>query len=357
MASDTVHSSPTVSSRRSRAVRRGRRPAVLVGMLLGPLLVGSLSLGAVAAPADREAAAEAGEAAEAAASGASAAPPSASPYTGLAATPGPVLAVKVDNSVRARPHTGIAEADLVYVAQVEAGLSRLMAVYSSRRPPVVGPVRSTRESDLELLKQFGRPALAYSGVQKKLQPHIDRDTVFAVPQERHRGPYFRDQSRRAPHNLYVRPDDVLPYAPHASHSADIGFRFGPVPPGGFPRREAAVQYRAARTSFTWSPRERRWLAFFDDRPAMGTDGRQLGASTVVLQYVTMRPSDFSDSTGAVTPYIETVGSGRALVLRDGRAYVTRWDRPRPGAGTTFTRLGGRPMLFARGQVWIVYAER
>ncbi|MBB1256156.1 DUF3048 domain-containing protein [Streptomyces alkaliterrae] len=352
MASDTVQS-PTVSSRRNRPARRGRRSAaLLVGTLLGPLLVGSLSLGAVAAPADREA-----REAAPGAPGAPAVPPTASPYTGLAATPGPVLAIKVDNSVRARPHTGLAEADLVYVEKVEAGMSRLMAVYASRRPPVVGPVRSARESDLELLKQFGRPALAYSGVQKKLQPHIDRDTVFAVPQERHRGPYFRDQSRRAPHNLYVRPDDVLPYAPHASHSADIGLRFGPVPPGGFPRREAAVQYRAARTSFTWSPREGRWLAFFDDRPAMGTDGRQLGASTVVIQYVTMRPSDFSDSAGHVTPFIETVGSGRALVLRDGRGYVTRWDRPRPGAGTTFTRLGGRPMLFARGQVWIVYADR
>jgi len=46
---------------------------------------------------------------------------------------------------------------------VEGGLSRFLAVYSSHVPPVVGPVPSAREDDLELLRQFGRPAFADGG--------------------------------------------------------------------------------------------------------------------------------------------------------------------------------------------------
>jgi hypothetical protein len=51
-----------------------------------------------------------------------------------------------------------------------------------------------------------------------------------------------------------------------------------------------------------------------------------------------------------------VGSGRAVVLRDGRAYQAHWSRPRADGGTSFTMPGGKPMPFARGQVWVVFAR-
>ena len=95
------------------------------------------------------------------------APPSASPQSSALLSPftgepvaalGPVLAVKIDNIKQARPPTGLRSADIVYALPVEGGLSRLMAVFSSRFPPGIGPVRSAREDDLELIRQFGRPA-------------------------------------------------------------------------------------------------------------------------------------------------------------------------------------------------------
>ena len=98
-----------------------------------------------------------------------------SPFTGEPVTAlGPVLAVKIDNLAPARPQTGLAGADIVYVLPVEGGLSRFLAVYSSHVPPVIGPVRSAREDDLELLRQFGRPAFAYSGAQPQLLPVVER---------------------------------------------------------------------------------------------------------------------------------------------------------------------------------------
>jgi Protein of unknown function (DUF3048). len=98
-----------------------------------------------------------------------------SPFTGEPMTSlGPVLAVKIDNLAPARPQTGLAGADIVYVLPVEGGLSRFLAVYSSHVPPVIGPVRSAREDDLELLRQFGRPAFAYSGAQPQLLPVVER---------------------------------------------------------------------------------------------------------------------------------------------------------------------------------------
>ncbi|MGW0068406.1 DUF3048 N-terminal domain-containing protein, partial [Streptosporangium sandarakinum] len=93
------------------------------------------------------------------------------PFTGLpGAARRPVLAAKIENTSAGKPQLGLRSADIVYVEQVEAGLTRLMAIFSSKLPPKIGPVRSARISDLHILPQFGKPALAYSGVQTKMIP-------------------------------------------------------------------------------------------------------------------------------------------------------------------------------------------
>jgi hypothetical protein len=76
---------------------------------------------------------------------------------------------------------------------------------------------------------------------------------------------------------------------------------------------------------------------------------------VVIQYVRIGPSRFRDSLGNVTPYTNSVGSGTALVLRDGVAVRARWTRLEPSGGTSFTTSTGAALPFAPGQVWVVFA--
>src|SRR5262249_20632771 len=131
-------------------------------------------------------------------------PAQLSPFTGEPVPwPQLVLAVKIDNLVDARPQTGVTHADIVYVLPVEGGLSRLMAVFSSDFPPVVGPVRSARLQDLQVLRQFGRPAFAYSGAAPTAIPTINRAPIVNLRDGLAHG-YFRDNRRSAPHNLYAR---------------------------------------------------------------------------------------------------------------------------------------------------------
>ena len=81
---------------------------------------------------------------------------------GLAGSNNQILVVKVDDTKDARPQIGLESADVVYVEQVEAGLTRVAAVYSSVLPELIGPVRSARISDIELFAQFGRVGLNLS---------------------------------------------------------------------------------------------------------------------------------------------------------------------------------------------------
>jgi Protein of unknown function (DUF3048) N-terminal domain/Protein of unknown function (DUF3048) C-terminal domain len=264
-----------------------------------------------------------------------------------------VLIFKIDNVVQARPPKGLTEADIVYLLPVEGGLSRIMAVFSSHFPPVVGPVRSSREEDIKLLRQFGRPAFAFSGAQPALLPVVEHARIVDLYAGRVGG-YFRDYSRIAPYNLYARTRTLLREAPHASLAHDIGFRFGTAPPGGTRIHSYSVSYQAAHFTFWWSHKQHRWLVSMDGRLARSASGKVLGGPTVVVQYTRVGTSVFRE-LGIRPPYAPTVGHGTALVLRNGRAYHALWSRPNKNGGTKFTLANGHRMLFARGQVWVVFA--
>jgi hypothetical protein len=270
-------------------------------------------------------------------------------------TAGHVLAVKIDNVRAARPQTGLDAADVVYAEQVEGGLSRLMAVFATDVPKVIGPVRSARESDLELLRQYERPTLAFSGAQTRLLPLIDKAPLTAARPDTDPGAFFRGTGKQAPHNLFLRPARLrLPKS--GEHALTTGFRFGAAPSGGRPRDSLTVRYPAATFAFDWSADRHRWLVSTDGTGTVTTDGKRLAPATVVVQHVTVRESGFHDVLGNNTPYTETVGSGSAEVLRDGRSYDAHWTRETADGGTEFTSADGSPLNFARGQVWVVFTK-
>ena len=115
--------------------------------------------------------------------------------TGVPGNNGPLLAVKIDDTKEAHPQIGITDADVVYVEQVESGLTRLLALYSSNYPDEIGPVRSARISDIDLLAQYGRVAFAYSGSQTKMRPVLAEANLNNLSAERNPPSIFsRDET-------------------------------------------------------------------------------------------------------------------------------------------------------------------
>jgi hypothetical protein len=158
-------------------------------------------------------------------------PPAVKPLTGRPGIPaGPVVVVKVDNTAAARPQWGINQADVVYVEQVEGGLTRLIAVYASHRPARVGPVRSVRGSDPELLAQYGPMALAFSGgAVNELASFRASGLVHASPAAHPRA-YTRVRSRPAPYNLVVGVATLRREVSGAAGVRDVGLRWAETDP-------------------------------------------------------------------------------------------------------------------------------
>lgn len=288
-------------------------------------------------------------------------PPRLSLLTGLPETaPAPVLIVKLDNTPNAQPHAGLADADLVYVEEVEWGITRLAAVFSSYIPERIGPIRSARISDIDLIAQFGYPAFAFSGAQHKLWPLLEAAPFIDVSANKGGEGYSRDYERRAPYNYFGDGSVLLERADgQASISQDIGFMFGDqAPPGGMPALKVKAEWPYSKMKLVYDPISGLYDVWMDGDPAQSEedDGGQQ-AATVVIQYVAQRDSGFGDRGGGSTPLIETVGTGTGLVLRDGRAWPVQWSRPDAQSGTSYTLADGSPMPFKPGQQWILLVNK
>jgi len=123
---------------------------------------------------------------------------------------GLLLAVKIDDTNAAHPQIGLEDADIVYIEQVEGGLTRLAAIFSTKIPSRVGPVRSARISDIDILSQFGRVAFAYSGAQKKLLPVISAANVQDLGAQRQSPTiYTTDPTRNQPYAMVLRADLMM----------------------------------------------------------------------------------------------------------------------------------------------------
>ncbi len=275
---------------------------------------------------------------------------------------GPVLAVKIDDTNAAHPQIGVEDAEIVYIEQVEAGLTRLAAIYSTVIPEKIGPVRSARISDIDILNQFGRVAFAYSGAQRKLLPVIAAANLEDLGAQRQSPTiYTTDPARRSPFAMVLRADLLMQKIKDNNLPVDlaksVGFVFGDLPEGGKPVQQVVMNWPSATYSAKWSEKESRWHLSHNGKLNLAESGIVLGPTTLVIQMVKISPSEYGDKFGGITPLSETVGTGKAYVLRNGEVFSATWNRPFPDSGTTFSLADGSTMNFAAGQIWVALTDR
>jgi hypothetical protein len=282
--------------------------------------------------------------------------------SGRVGADGPVMAVKIDDTSSSRPQIGLEDADLVYIEQVEGGLTRLAAIFSSTIPREVGPVRSARISDIDILAQYGKVIFAFSGAQREMLTVISNSNLWDYGAQRSSPTiYTRDEDRPSPYNMVLRGDLLLEKVNSDSRevaiSKSIGWKFGDAPDGGVAIDSVSVRWPASKYEATWSSSEKRWLLSNFGKPNFAASGKQLGPKTFVIQKVEMSDSIFRASDGSYTPLSETVGNGTGYILRDGRAFKANWKRPNPKVGTTWTLADGREIKFAAGSIWVALTDR
>ena len=286
-------------------------------------------------------------------------PPPVWPLSGLPA-PGPVarpaLAVKIENSVDARPQTGLNSADMVWEEVVEGGITRFVAVYHSTVPAEIGPVRSVRPMDPAIAAPL-HGLLAFSGGQRQYVDAVGAADLQILSQDAGSAGFHRSSARRAPHNVYATPQTLLDQA-DASHTASPPPQFtiaGPTeqPTAGTPTSVVRLTMSGvSHPSWTWSAPNGSWLRAEGSAPAVEADGTQLRATNVVVLTVDVVNTAALDPAGNPVPETQLVGSGTALVAVPGGTLAATWSKPSIADPVVLTGADGTPVRLAPGSTWV-----
>ena len=268
----------------------------------------------------------------------------------------PVLAVKVENTPDAQPLAGLQGADIVYEEVVEGGITRFVALFQCDDANRVGPVRSIRTTDPEILAPFSEhPLLAFSGGSKGVRNVVEDAGMTTMDESSATKAFTRDSARVVPHNLFTstkalwakgklgRQGRARPRDRRSSYSDD-------VPTPSKKARSATIVFSGLATA-EWRWQKGQWVRFLDGTPMLLESGEPITADNVVVQVVKTTESEFQDVAGYPSPEVDLIGKGKAWVLRDGKLIVGKWERADLGDFTTFrTKSGRRDRARARHDV-------
>jgi hypothetical protein len=281
------------------------------------------------------------------------APPTA-PLTGLPDPTGashgrPVLSVKVENTPAARPQAGIDQADVVYEEVVEGNITRFLAMFNSQVPAVIGPVRSVRAEDPDIVWPVGG-IFAYSGGAQINVDAINAAPVHAVDESSAGNAMVRNESsqppRDAPHNLYglgqplfglggdpKPPPALFQYLPNGAP---------PVSAQGVVNFHVGFQTPDYDPTWTWDAASGSWSRAIDGTPQTVTGPGKISPANVVVQFTTY--------TGEAEG--QTVGQGDVWVFSDGTVRMGHWSRPDKTQPAKYTDAAGQPILLRPGRTWV-----
>jgi hypothetical protein len=279
---------------------------------------------------------------------------------GLPPAKGPIVVIKVDNSTSARPlQRGFAHAPVVYQEIIEGQATRFAAVFVGKGSPEVGPIRSARDTDIELFAEYGPIIFGFSGANVHVLQHVDASPLVGVPEERYGGSYTRRGRRAEANNFYTSSSRLIAAAIHRHHAVgvrDVGFRFGtPLLGGTGVRGTITVRFNGASyVTFHYDASRHGFVLTQNGRTMRLTDGNVVAPQNVIVQFVPVVTGKYHDVLGNNSPDTHSIGTGRAVVFRDGRRYDGRWRRPSRGAGTHFLTPGGTDIrLRSGGQTWVL----
>lgn len=269
----------------------------------------------------------------------------ANPLTGGNEPIGPVVAVKINNTAAGLPQSGLDQADVIYEEAVEGGETRLCAIFSTKTPTLVGPIRSARETDIELLAQYGRISLAFSGANKIILGVVRRANLVDARWDAVPAAYTELLSRRRPYRVHASIPKLIARA-RGADAKDVGFRFGPSNSPSSAAANVTVRWQGATNTIRYDRSTRRWTVFLGGR-------RQVSVDNLVVQYVKIKVTGFTDVDGNHTPLSRTLGSGEVTVFRDGRAVAGRWHRQFMQSPTVLLDSRRQKLLLRPGTTFVM----
>jgi len=282
------------------------------------------------------------------------------PLTGLAIPGGPpmrpALSVKIDNVEGAFPQSGLNHADIVWEELVEGGQTRLFVTFQSQDVDPVGPIRSARPVDADLLAGLGGGVFAYSGAAPgEIAPVQEHSGATLLSNDDGVPAFYRDSSNHvAPHNVFSSTNALWAAGAEAGAPNTL-----PPPQFGYGsstgRPVITVKYTMGERmhgEWHWNAAGSIYERDQNDTQDVLADGSRVTTNNVLLLSVQVVGTGVFDVTGAEDPLPVVIGSGHCWLLRNGQLIEGTWTRPAVDKPMTFTDMTGQQLKFERGRTWV-----
>jgi len=285
----------------------------------------------------------------------------ASPLSGVQVPPDlakrSVTAIMIENSLDARPQSGLLEAGVIFEAIAEGGITRFLTLFQDTRPQYIGPVRSLRPYYLDWAAAFDA-GIAHVGGSPEALKQV-RGGMKDLDQFFNAGSFWRVSTRAAPHNVYTsferldalnkskgytsstfaswprKADSAL--NPPTAKTIDVNISSA--------RYNSHYDYDAASNSYLRSEGGAPHKA---TTSADDTVGQQLHPKVVIALVMAYSIVDGAGHSGYATS-----GSGGMSVFQDGGVTSGTWSKAERKSQFEFKDAAGAPLKLNAGQAWVV----
>ena len=282
------------------------------------------------------------------------APPPVYPLTGLPVTDGNTLAIlrpavvaKIGN-YDSHPQYGMNQADIVFEEIINDNVSRFAAVYQSQGADLVGPIRSGRLQDVDLLSSLNAPILAWSGGNGTVTNEINGSSLINMSPNYCGSACFRVNFDKAPYNLFFNINAAWQQAPGTPGSPPPQFQYrdAATAVAGTPSAGVLVNMDSYRTEWTWNATTGLYERQQNGRPDTDDDGVVATTNNVVVL-------DMIYNKGiSNSPDAQSVGSGEAWVFTGGNMVHGTWTKANRLVPFTLIADDGTPILLTPGRTFV-----
>lgn len=268
-----------------------------------------------------------------------------------------VVSIKVENSREARPQTNLQSADVVYETVTEGGITRFNALFHSQAPEVVGPVRSARLSDMDIVPQY-KALFCFSGASASVNAKVRASGVDNLSEDAGiTKPFTRSSDRPRPHNLYTSVVELRAEAERrgmATTAQIAGLAFAKLSEltTGTPVVSVDIPFSSYnKVTWNYDSASNTYLRVNNGTPFTDkATGRQVSARNVVILWAKYTAAS-RDKVGSTTYDITLVGNGRASVFRDGQVFNGTWEGT-ADAPPVFKAEDGTQIKLQPGNTWL-----
>lgn len=274
------------------------------------------------------------------------------PVADQTATTAPVTAIMLENSPDARPQSGLKQAQVVYEAIAEGGITRFLALYQQNKPQLIGPVRSVRMYYVDWAAPY-QASISHIGGSAAALAEVRNGNYRDLDQFFNAAYYWRATDRYAPHNVYTSFEklDALNAAKGYTSSSFTGLIRTDSKPTGTPDAtniNVTISGPLYNSQYTYDPATNTYQRNQAGAPHLDREDGQITPSVVVVLKVDMSLIMEDGWRENIT----TNGSGEAQIFQNGTAQTATWSKADRASPLKLTGADGKDLAFNRGQTWI-----